>query len=185
MLLGPHEPGYWAYVRHQPEFLDDEPDPVDRWSRRIVDQLARDTGCTAFYPFGGPPYYPFIEWALRSGRCWQSPVLFLVHDVAGLMVSFRAALCHPDRLELPPLTRSSPCDTCDGQPCISACPVDAVSSDAFEAMRCGDYMKSRSGQDCLNRGCNVRRSCPLSISYGRSEEQSRLHQKAFLKGLSP
>jgi epoxyqueuosine reductase len=53
--------------------------------------MACDLGAKALFPFGGPPWHPFIAWAKRSGRAWESPVGFLVHDQAGLMVSYRAA----------------------------------------------------------------------------------------------
>jgi epoxyqueuosine reductase len=59
------------------------PDPIDRWSRRVIGHMACDLGAKALFPFGGPPWHPFIAWAKRSGRAWESPVGFLVHDRAG------------------------------------------------------------------------------------------------------
>ena len=90
LLLGPKEPGFWAHLQAQPEW--GAPDPVDRWSRRVIGRIACDLGAKALFPFGGPPYHPFYQWALRTGRVWDSPVRLLVHSEQGLMVSFRGAL---------------------------------------------------------------------------------------------
>ena len=183
ILLGPLEPGFWDHVTSQPEFSDGNHNPMDRWSKRIIDLVADSTNSFAVYPFGGPPYHPFISWALKSGRCWQSPVLILVHNTAGLFVSFRGALCFSETLVFPQLPSQSPCDSCIEQPCKTACPVNAISRDTFNATICRTYISSEVGIDCLDRGCKVRRACPVSKNYGRCDEQSRLHQLAFIKGL--
>ena len=90
LLLGPMEPGYWPHLKSQPEWGG--VDPVDRWSRRVIGGMACDLGAKALFPFGGAPYHPFYQWALRTGRVWDSPVRLLVQAEQGLMVSFRGAL---------------------------------------------------------------------------------------------
>jgi hypothetical protein len=112
LLLGPHEPGFWPRVRAAPEFTDGQPDPLDRWSRRVVGRLACALGGKALFPFGGPPWHPFYRWALRSGRSWSSPVQLLVHDRAGLMVSYRGAIALRPRLDLPAPPSAPPCTAC-------------------------------------------------------------------------
>ncbi len=100
LMIGPGD-GFWPHVTAQPEW-DSTPDPIDRWSRRVIGTIACDLGGKAIFPFGGPPYHPFYAWALRTGRIWESPVRLLVHDTQGLMVSFRGALALKERLPLPP-----------------------------------------------------------------------------------
>ena len=100
LLIGTAEPGFWPHLTAQPEW-DDAPDPVDRWSRRVIGRLACDLGAKALFPFGGPPYHPFYAWALRSGQVWDSPVRLLVHARQGLMVSFRGALALKETVALP------------------------------------------------------------------------------------
>ena len=178
LLLGPHEPGFWPHISTAREFTDQQPDPLDRWSQRIITELAGLAGGTALFPFGGPPYQPFIAWALRSGRAWTSPVGLLVHDRAGLFVSYRGALALPYHVDLPPLGQS-PCLTCPGQPCRSACPVGALTDAGYDLGACHAYLDTKHGQDCMMRGCAVRRACPISASYGRLAEQSAFHMKAF------
>lgn len=178
VLLGPNEPGFWDHVTLSPEFADNAPDPLDRWSSRIISRLAEDLGARALFPFGGPPYQPFIAWALKSGRAWQSPVTLLVHDRAGLMVSYRGALAFDERLDLP-APAPCPCDTCEDKPCLVACPVNALANSAYDLAACHGYLDTRPGQECLTRGCAARRACPVSQSYGRNPAQSAFHMKAF------
>ena len=73
LLLGPREPGFWPAFTASPEYADGNPDPIDRWSKRVIGALARRWQGRAVFPSDGPPYPPFIRWALASGRVWQSP----------------------------------------------------------------------------------------------------------------
>ncbi len=177
-LVGPAEPGFWAHVTAQPEWADGRPDPLDRWSRRVVGRIACDLGGKALFPFTGPPWHPFQSWALRTGRCWESPVRLLVHDRQGLMVSFRAALALPPRLDLPP-TGPRPCETCVGQPCRDACPPAALTTAGYDVPACRAFLDTAAGADCAGAGCRVRRACPLSARYGRLPEQSAYHMSTF------
>ena len=175
VLIGPKEPGYWAHVQAQPEW--GAADPVDRWSRRVIGQLACDLGAKALFPFGGAPYHPFYQWALRSGQVWQSPVKLLVHVQQGLMVSFRGALALKGAIELPaPAER--PCDACD-KPCLSACPVGAMTDAGYDLAACHGYLDRVDGTECMNGGCLVRRACPLSATYARIPEHSAYHMRQF------
>jgi epoxyqueuosine reductase len=179
LMVGPAEPGFWAHLTAQPEWLDGAPDPVDRWSRRVIGQLACDLGAKAVFPFGGPPYAPFQRWAKATGRAWESPVRLLVHDVAGLMVSYRGALALKERLDLPQ-AGPRPCETCTA-PCLTACPAGALTGAGYDVPACHAFLDRPEGQDCLSGGCHVRRACPLSQSYGRVAGQSAYHMRQFHK----
>jgi len=176
LLIGPAEPGFWAHLTAQPEWQDGTPDPVDRWSRRVIGRLACDLGAKAVFPFGGQPYAPFQRWAMATGRAWQSPVRLLVHDVAGLMVSYRGALALKTRVDLP-AAGLRPCDTC-AAPCLTACPAGALTGAGYDVPACHAHL-DHAGADCLSGGCLVRRACPLSASYGRVAGQSAYHMRQF------
>ena len=179
VLLGPSETGFWHHVSDQPEMSDNAPDPMDRWSTRVVTELAASCDGKALFPFGSPTR-PFITWALRTGRAWTSPVGLLVHDIAGLMVSYRGAILLSDAAE-PMQTLSSPCETCPGKPCLSACPVGALATNGYDLKKCHGFLDTPEGFPCMETGCLVRQSCPISKSYGRNPEQSAYHMRQFHK----
>lgn len=177
LLLGPAEPGFWPHLTSQPEWLDSRPDPVDRWSRRVIGRIACDLGAKALFPFGGPPWHPFYQWALRTGQVWDSPVRLLVHAGRGLMVSFRGALALREEVDLPP-TALRPCDACPA-PCLTACPPAALTGAGYDVPACHAHLDRPEGAGCLTGGCLVRRACPVSRTYARLPEQSAYHMGQF------
>src|SRR5690606_22586708 len=108
---------------------------------------------------------------------WPSPVGLLVHDQAGLFVSFRGAIALPLRSDLPP-TGQSPCLTCQREPCRSACPVNAMAQVYYDVAAWRSDLE-RPENDCMTRGCAIRRACPISQNHGRTEVQSAFHMAAF------
>ncbi|WP_298258317.1 ferredoxin [uncultured Litoreibacter sp.] len=189
VLLGPLEPGFWDAFTSSPEWMDDLGDPMDRWSARVISRLAEALGAEPLFPFGGAPFHPFFRWALASGQAWQSPVSLLVHAQAGLMVSYRGALAFQDALDLPSIhdpilapAQLRPCDDCADKPCLTACPSGALDGKGYDVPKCHGFLDTEAGKAHLSRGCNVRRACPISQSYGRVEEQSAYHMSIFHKG---
>lgn len=176
VLLGPDEPQFWDHFTTTAEFNDGQDNAMDRWSQRVVTQLATYSGGAAFFPFGGAPYWPFLSWAVRSGRCWSSPVGLLVHDTAGLFVSFRGAIGLAEAL--PADTGSAPCDTCIDQPCKAACPAKALTPAGYDVPACKSWLETGAGAVCHTGGCLVRRSCPVGADR-RLPAQSAYHMKAF------
>jgi hypothetical protein len=172
-LLAPAEPGFWPIFSASPEYMDGAPHPLDRWSRRVVGRIACTLGTKAVFPFGGPPWRPFTGWARRSGRAWPSPVGLLVHDTAGLWISYRGAVLLEE--EVAPATVSRPCEACPDRPCLTACPVGALSGAGYDVPRCHGFLDT--GPDCL-QGCRVRRACPVGQGR-RLALQSAFHMKAF------
>jgi hypothetical protein len=175
LMIGPKEPGFWPHLQAQPEWGG--PDPVDRWSRRVIGRVACDLGAKAVFPFGGPPYQPFYSWALRTGRVWDSPVKLLVHATQGLMVSFRGALALKQVLPLP-APAVQPCATC-GKPCLTVCPATALTGAGYDVARCHAHLDQPAGADCLNGGCLVRSTCPAGAGYARMPSQSAYHMRQF------
>ncbi|EGJ22570.1 hypothetical protein RSWS8N_10810 [Cereibacter sphaeroides WS8N] len=177
LLLGPREPGFWPHLTAQPEWQDGRPDPVDRWSERVIARLAHEIGAFPVFPFGGPPWWPFYGWALRTDRAFASPVRLIVHDEAGLFFSCRGALALRERLE--PARGVSPCTDCANRPCLTACPVGALGAGGYDVPACHAFLESPDGTSCLDRGCAVRRACPRSQGHARMEIQSAYHMRQF------
>lgn len=177
VLLAPAEPGFWPHIQTQPEALDGAPDMLDRWSQRVITDIATQLGATALFPFGGPPWHPFIAWAKKSGSIHASPVTLLVHNDQGLMVSFRGALALTQQIQLTP-PRLTPCLVCPA-PCETACPVDALSEDGYDTAACHAFLDTPAGSDCLTQGCKARRACPVSQRFERNTAQSAYHMRHF------
>lgn len=155
--------------------------PLDRWSRRVVTELAAELGATPHYPFGGPPYLPFQRWARRAEAVRPSPIGPLIHPDYGLWHAYRGALAFPETMDLPPAdTRPCPCDTCPDTPCLSTCPVGAFSPGGYDVPACVAHIGGGRGGECLGGGCLARRACPVGVACQYVPAQMAFHMRAFL-----
>lgn len=180
VLLGPDEPGIWTQFESSPEYQDGLPDPLDRWSERVLGGLAQRFGGAAILPSDGPPWPPFLHWAERTGEAFPSPIGLYTHVEVGLMISYRGAIALPDRLALP-AGQASPCETCTARPCTTACPVGALSAGAtYDVPACQRFLRSVEGRSCRQRGCRARLACPLSHPLRRRDQQAAFHMAAFM-----
>ena len=175
-LIGPDEPRFWEVFSNSPEALDHKPNPLDRWSQRVIGGVAQSHAGQPLFPFGGPPYAPFFTWAKQTERFWASPIGFLVHDDAGLFVSFRGAIRWDTKATLG--TSPQPCLTCANQPCATACPVGAF-DDGYDVAACKAHVASDAGISCRTQGCLARRACPVGQG-NRLPAQAAFHMEAFL-----
>lgn len=180
LLLGTG-PAFWPHFIQSPEYVDQEEDPVDRWSNRCITQLAQTLGAEAYFPFGGPPYTPFIDWALASGRAFTSPSQMMVHDQVGMMISYRGALHFDQSFDIPPPDLAhSPCVTCAAKPCLTTCPAHAlVDGGPYDLTACHQHLDTPAGKPCMTQGCLARRACPLSQGARRSYDQTAHHMRYF------
>jgi len=177
LLLSPAEPGFWAHLKASPEWADGRPDPIDRWSERVIGALAKRYCGRALFPFDGPPHHPFYLWALTSGRFFAAPIRLLVHPEMGLSASLRGAIALPGHLPLP-AAAPNPCTACPA-PCTTACPVGAMGRAGYDVPACHDFLNTAEAESCLSEGCHARRACPAGASYGRLAEQSAWHMRHF------
>lgn len=177
VMLAPDEPAFWDIFAGSDEYRDGKPHPMDRWSQRVIGDLANDLGVSAYFPFGGPPFQPFFQWALATGQVHQSPIRLLVDRHAGLFVAFRGALGFDDTISDMPKSTQSPCDGCDA-PCLTTCPVHAFDGVSYAVDRCKAHVLSPNGKDNLMSGCLARRACPYTLK--RHPHQARFHMRAFV-----
>ncbi len=181
MMLGLSEDG-WEVFAASAEAQDGAPDPMDRWSLRVVTQLAQEVGATPFFPFGGPPYQPFLRWAAATGQIWPSAVGMSIHAERGLWMSFRGALGFAEaRDDLRAVTAARPCDTCEDKPCLSACPVDAFAGGVYDVPACVAHIATPDGADCLGEGCKARHACPIGRAWSPAPPQANFHMGAYLR----
>ena len=126
----------WSAFAASPEFRDGLPHSLDCWSRRVIEALAKDFGALALFPFHGPPYWPFQQWARRAEPVHPSPIGVLIHPRYGLWHSYRGALAFREALEVPePTALASPCNSVPQALVLKACPVGSFSASWLRCRR--------------------------------------------------
>ena len=160
----------------------DEADPLDAWTRRVLEVLAAEIGAAVLYPFDGPPHWPFQTWAMRAEGLKPSPVGPMMHPEFGLWHSYRGALLFEDDIPLPGAPAViHPCDDCVERPCLSACPVEAFAGAAFALNACIGHQQSDMGEACRDGGCLARRACPVGAGHAYAPDHMGFLQAPFLK----
>ena len=179
-LLGARGGDMWAVFSASPEAADGEPQPMDRWSRRVIGRLATVLEAVALFPFGGPPYQPFQRWAARGEVATSSPVAMQVTATRGLWTSYRGALGFRETIALVEREGASPCLGCPA-PCMTACPVDAFAGGVYYVPGCVAHVTSPAGAACREGGCLVRHACPAGLGATPPAGQRQFHMEAFIR----
>ena len=181
LLVGNAGPAMWAAFER--DAVSRIPaDPLNRWVREVLGGLAEGLGATALYPFVGPPYLPFQRWAQRVEPVHPSPIGILIHPDYGLWHAYRGALALAHTMTLPPAERRpSPCESCQAKPCLTTCPVDALSVGRYDVPACLDHVTVAAGMACRDGGCRARRACPVGRDYAYGPEQAGFHMAAFIR----
>ena len=181
VLLGNLGGSLWPVFSASPESRDGQPDPMNRWSSRIITALPERIGGRAVFPFGGPPYHPFLRWARRAEGLAASPLGMLIHPEFGLWHAYRGGIAFGRPLTIAPVPKvSHPCEDCVGRPCLSACPVNAFTPSGYDVPACSAHLASTEGEDCLSAGCLARRACPVGAEHYYGASQAAFHMSAFL-----
>jgi hypothetical protein len=172
----------WSAFAASREAGDGLDDPLDRWSRRVIEALGRELGAKALFPFGRPPFWPFQQWARRAEPVHPSPIGILIHPRSGLWHSYRGALGFREAFDIPELTVvPSPCESCSGRWCLKTCPLGAFSGAGYDVAACVGHLQSAAGGDCMGGGCLARRACPIGAEDAYGVEQANFIIRAFLK----
>ena len=175
-LIGADGNRMWNIFSRSAETLDGRPNPLDRWSVRAISSVAKALGARALFPFGGPPWRPFGDWAREGEGARASPVAMQVSPMRGLWMSYRGALGFRGRGKIRRPAGDDPCLECPA-PCLSACPVNAFSGGDYNVSECTRHLNAPAGEVCLS-GCLVRMACPVGKAPPLA--QRRFHMRAFL-----
>lgn len=156
-------------------------DPLDLWSKVVIDGVAGEIGAVSCYP-SEAPYQPFQTWAMKAEGLKPSPLGILIHPRFGLWHSYRGALLFRDWDDeiAAPVAFTHPCDRCLEKPCLSSCPVDAIKPSGFDVVGCRQHLAGPVGQrGCMISGCLARNACPVGAEYRYPPEQLRFHMQAL------
>lgn len=170
--------GFWRAVQDAPEGKG--PDPIDRWTARVLASL----GDAVLFPFGGPPHHPFQRWARRADPSLSaSPLGILIHPEFGLWHALRGAALFRERLELPATSAvATPCDACATKPCLRTCPVGAFTTKGYDTVACRSYLRTLSGQPCMIQGCQARLACPIGREHAYRGGLAQHLMREFARG---
>lgn len=165
-------------------FRDDGVNPLDSWTKRVVDEIAASFGGVPVYP-NDKPFWPFQQWAQRSEPVTPSPLGLLIHPDYGLWHAYRAAILFSVSIDLPATaTDPSPCVTCADRPCLNGCPVGAFAETGYDVPACAGYLRGDGGSTCLDHGCQARNACPVGQSHRYDDPQIRFHMAAFNRAIN-
>lgn len=180
VLAGSIGDSLWPAFAASAEFADGESDPLDRWSRRVLEAVSGRLGAAALFPFGGPPHHPFQRWARRAEPVAPSPLGLLIHPEFGLWHAYRGALLFAERFVLPPHeVGPRPCDSCRERPCLSACPVGAFDGFGYDVGACTERLRA-APLPCFETACLARAACPVGRDKAYGRAQSHFLMRAFL-----
>lgn len=190
ILLGNAGSSIWDSFSASTEFEDGKADPLNRWSERVGNEMAKKTNGKAFFPFGGPPYQPFIQWAKKAEALKNSNIGMLIHPKYGLWHAYRFAIAYPvsfDELNNTKTTEDI-CAKCESQACLNTCPVGAFQTDDmnqadYDVKTCYDYLKANPTSKCLTHTCEARFACPEGHEFHYQPDHARFHMTAFYQSL--
>jgi hypothetical protein len=179
LLVGHAGSSHWARFSEWRR-TDSGPDPLDRWTRSVVEPVASRFGATALYPFERP-WWPFQRWIMEIEGLKPSPLGILIHPEYGLWHGYRAALAFEDRLDVAkPVVLAHACDDCVDRRCIPACPAHAFDDGMFVPEPCRNHLAVAAGQaGCMRSGCLARNACPVGRNYRYCDDELRFHMNAL------
>lgn len=157
--------------------------PVDQYSTTVTKRfIAQHLGAPRvcfLYPGDFP--LPLQQLGAALGWSHPSPLGLHIHPEFGLWFAWRAAFLADTALPATPKkATSSPCADCIDKPCITACPVRAVSAaQPFAIKACVAHRLSAAPPSCRST-CHARLSCPVGAKYRYSAEQFAYHSRRAL-----
>jgi ferredoxin len=179
VLIGHLGGSFWPVFTAWQAQHPDVSDPLDTWSKNVIDSVAVSVGGHAIYP-SDRPFAPFQRWAQRAEGLKPGPLGLLMHPQAGPWHAYRGAIVFEQSFDFRlPVTLSHPCDDCAEKPCLSACPVGAIEPDRFNVTACRAHLAKPVGAPCMEQGCLARNACPAGAAFRYSADQQAFHQRAF------
>lgn len=190
-VLGNGGPGLFRAFRAEHAPLAGEPDPLDAWTRRQVQALARELIAEGFetlalFPWEqrGGAFADFVALGGAAGLGAPGRLGLLLHPVVGPWLAIRGLLISEQPLDEKslnsggPLSDFAPCRGCSA-PCVDACPGGAIGADGFVVQRCAQQRRAEPEGACAQR-CGARHACVLGQAEAYDRDAEAFHMAASL-----
>ncbi len=147
--------------------------PMDDFSRHVVTAwLAGLTDMAdVHWLYPGETAVGLQRLGQLAGWHHDSPFKVGVHPGWGSWFAYRAAVLADTHLPVTPRAEllASPCRTCEGTPCVSACPARAMDGDGFSLPACLAH-RTRPDSSCATT-CLARLACPVGTQFRYPPDQ--------------
>jgi hypothetical protein len=161
---------------------DAGPDPLDRYTRAVVQEAARaaldplGVAHAELFPFVGESVVvPFQRLGRAAGLGGPSPLGLQTHPVFGAWWAYRALIVLDAELPAAPPVGDG-CAGCPA-PCVDACPASAVQRSGFVVSAC--HARRLSAEPC-RLSCAARHACIRGPEHRYNDEQLAFHMSASM-----
>jgi ferredoxin len=182
VVVGSGGPAFFDRFLAAPESSDGAPDPLDRFTARVVAAVTRSAlepsavAHAVHFPFvGWDPVIPFQRLGRAAGLGDPGPLGLQIHPDFGPWWAYRAMIVL-DRAGPATLAPGDGCAGCPA-PCVAACPAGAVTRAGFDVRSC--HARRLSAEPC-RLSCAARIACVRGPEHRYSERQLAFHMAASL-----
>jgi hypothetical protein len=183
VVVGSGGPAFFdGFERVGFELADGAPNPLDRYTRRIVEGAVADVlgpaaiAHAVYFPFaGGAPLIPFQRIGRAAGIGPPGPLGLQIHPDYGPWWAYRALVVVEQ-----PLSEATPLgDACAGcpAPCVAACPGGAVARPGFSVPACHAH---RLRAEPCRLSCAARIACVRGPEHRYRDEELAFHMAASM-----
>lgn len=161
--------------------------PIDDYTRDTVQQILEQHHGTVSWRL----LFPSVDGAgpnlqsLGTVAGWHhpSPLGNGIHHRYGLWFAYRAVIWIDQALPATPVARAeSPCVSCTGQPCLRACPAQALAVGKPPDLLACSAWRTALQSSCAST-CLARISCPVAPQWRYSDDQIEYYYATSLPSL--
>jgi len=186
LIVGSGGPAFFDRFDAGPEATDRAPNPLDRYTERVVTSATRDAldprgfAHALHFPFGARPLIPFQRLCRAAGLGAPGPLGLQINPTFGPWWAYRALIV----LDRPLPTAPPPGDGCAGcdAPCVAACPAAAVARGGFDIVAC---QARRLVAEPCRLSCAARIACVRGPEHRYRDEELAFHMRAAMPRRPP
>jgi hypothetical protein len=186
VVVGSGGGAFFERFEASPEAGDGAPNPLDRFTRRVVEAAVQvalgplAVGHGVAFPFRGAPVVPFQRLGRAAGLGGPSPLGLQTHPVFGPWWAYRA-LVLADAALPPAAPLGDGCAGCPA-PCVTACPAGAVRLAGFSIPDC--HRRRLEAEPC-RLSCVARIACVRGPEHRYPDRELAFHMAASMPKPAP